>query len=318
MSSRDRSDRPRRPDQNSGDALDNTNAQRPPADWDFDPDEIDRYLSGGSGRAKEPPLATSAEQQPTPPGRRTANSLEQLRRNRQQAQQAAQPTASQPPRPAPRRTVQRDASDLRGDSRYRVRTDPGEAPPPAASAPRPRTRPAAPAEPGDTLSSDTSVPDWGESPFDGEYGEAAPAAARTARVPRLTRPSISVPRPAELPRPAVPAFIRGADLANDATALGLIGLSLLSLAVMAILVANRLDMVASPFATHVNASGGLEQFEKNTAIWRLPLLSGMFFLMNLVAAWFISPTDRFLSRFLLGVSAAVQLVAWIALIHFLW
>lgn len=116
----------------------------------------------------------------------------------------------------------------------------------------------------------------------------------------------------------MPAFIKGADVANDATALALVGLSLLSLAVMAILVANRIDGVVSPFATHVNASGGLENFEKNTAIWRLPLLSGMFFLMNLVAAWFISSTDRFLSRFLLGVSAVVQLVVWIALFHFLW
>lgn len=116
----------------------------------------------------------------------------------------------------------------------------------------------------------------------------------------------------------MPAFVQRSDVANDPTALTLIGIAILSLAAMAILVANRIDNVISPFATHVNASGGLENFEKNTAIWRLPLLSVMFFLMNLVAAWFIAPTDRFLSRFLLGVSCVVQLVVWIALIRFLW
>lgn len=116
----------------------------------------------------------------------------------------------------------------------------------------------------------------------------------------------------------MPAFVQRSDVANDPTALTLIGIALLSLAIMVILVTNRIDHVASPFATHVNASGGLENFEKNSAVWRLPLLSVMFLLMNLVAAWFIAPIDRFLSRFLLGVACVVQLVAWIALIRFLW
>lgn len=323
MSSRDRTDRNRDASQDTGDASGNANASRPAGGWEFDPAEINRYLSGGSSRAGRTPRSTSGNQQAATPGRRTSDSLEQLRRTRQQVQQTGQQPAATPSdaRP-PRSRVSGPANNPQPprNTSYESSAESSWPTTEATTTARPRMRPAEPVETHDEVAGFEATPDWDDATYIDEADEAAPAASRAPRLtrPHLTRPQLTVPRAAELPRPAVPAFIKGADLANDATALALIGLSLLSLAIMAILVANRISGVASPFATHVSASGALEHFEKNTAIWRLPLLSAMFFLMNFVAAWFISPTDRFLSRFLLGVSAVVQLVAWIALIHFLW
>ncbi len=117
--------------------------------------------------------------------------------------------------------------------------------------------------------------------------------------------------------PGLPVAISQADLANDAPALSMIGMSIAGLAAMAILVANRAETLAPTFATHVSASGTLENFEHYSSLWRLPLLTAMLTLMNLVAAWFISPLDRFASRFLLAAAVVVQLIAWVALFRLL-
>lgn len=118
-------------------------------------------------------------------------------------------------------------------------------------------------------------------------------------------------------RPTLPAAITQADLVNDAGALSIIGVALLSLAAMAILVANKADSLAPSFATHVSASGVLEDYRSSNHLWRLPLLSAMLTLMNIAAAWFISPLDRFASRFLLAAAVVVQLMAWVAIIRIL-
>lgn len=118
-------------------------------------------------------------------------------------------------------------------------------------------------------------------------------------------------------RPSMPAAISQADLANDAPALGMIGLALASLAGMAILVANRVESLDPTFATHVSASGVLEDFRGSEALWRLPLLSAMLTLMNIGAAWFVSSVDRFAGRFLIAAAILVQIIAWVALIRIL-
>lgn len=134
--------------------------------------------------------------------------------------------------------------------------------------------------------------------------------------PLTQPPSIRLSR-SNVTRPTLPRAISQADLVNDAPALGMIGLGLVSLAGMAILVANRAATLAPSFATHVSASGVLENFRGSDALWRLPLLSAMLTLMNIGAAWFVSPIDRFASRFLIAASIIVQIVAWVALIRIL-
>ncbi len=91
------------------------------------------------------------------------------------------------------------------------------------------------------------------------------------RTPLTQAPTIRLSRP-NVTRPRLPAAISRADLVNDAPALAMIGIGLVSLAGMAILVANRADTLAPSFATHVSASGVLENFRGADALWRIPLL----------------------------------------------
>jgi hypothetical protein len=126
-----------------------------------------------------------------------------------------------------------------------------------------------------------------------------------------------VPRP-NLQKPSIPPAIANADIVNDMPALVFVGLSTIGLAAMAIVVANRVDTLPPVIATHVSASGVLENFASRSTIWQVPLLTLMLTLMNLVAAWFISPLDRFASRFLLATGVIVQFVAWVALFRILW
>jgi hypothetical protein len=143
-----------------------------------------------------------------------------------------------------------------------------------------------------------------------------PPAPRIQRRPqRQARPSIQRPN---LQRPTLPPSIANADIVNDAPALAFIGLSTLGLAAMAIVVANRVNSLDPVIATHVSASGVLEHFASRSTVWQLPLLATMLTLMNLVAAWFVSPLDRFASRFLLATGLTVQFVAWVALLRILW
>ncbi len=104
---------------------------------------------------------------------------------------------------------------------------------------------------------------------------------------------------------------------NDAPALAIIGASLASLAAMAIVVANQAESLAPAFATHVSASGILENFKGDSALWNVPLMAAMFTLMNIVMAWFISPLNRFASRFVLVGALVAQLMAWVAIIRIL-
>lgn len=140
--------------------------------------------------------------------------------------------------------------------------------------------------------------------------------APVRRSPLARAPSVRMVQP-NVSRPRMPSAIAQADLVNDPSALGMIGLALASLAGMAILVANRVESVDPAFATHVSASGVLEDFRGREALWRLPLLSAMLTVMNIGAAWFISSLDRFASRFLIAAAILVQIVAWVALIRIL-
>jgi hypothetical protein len=142
-----------------------------------------------------------------------------------------------------------------------------------------------------------------------EYDDPRPPARAARPRPQVRMPAIS--------RPTMPSAIANADLVNDAPALGIIGVGIASLAAMAMLVANKVDSLAPQFGTHVSASGVLESFKGESFLWNLPLMATMFTLMNMVIAWFVSPMDRFASRFVLVGALVVQFVAWVALIRIL-
>jgi hypothetical protein len=155
--------------------------------------------------------------------------------------------------------------------------------------------------------------DWYEE--EAAAGAYSPPRQRAPRQSRSgARAPIRVSRP-NIPRPAMPSKIKEAALVQDHGALALTGVLLLSAAAMAFLVMNRVDTLAPGFATHVSASGVPEQFRSEAALWRLPLMAGALFLMNLVISWVLAHHSRFSARFLLGASLIVHVLIWVALLR---
>ena len=140
---------------------------------------------------------------------------------------------------------------------------------------------------------------------------------RPVRRTSMSRPRVRLTRP-NLPNISLPPAVTQAPLANDTTSLALIGISLLSLALMAFALSSRLDAVSELVATHISASGVPEDVRSRDALWRIPLMATMLMLMNIVAAWSFSTIDRFAARFMLGAGLLVQFVAWVALVSHLW
>lgn len=120
-----------------------------------------------------------------------------------------------------------------------------------------------------------------------------------------------------MPKITMPQSVSQAAIFSDVVSLSLIGISVVSLAAMAILVGNRIGTLPATIPTHVSASGLLEDVKSRSALWRLPLVATFLTLMNLVISLFVARIDRFASRFILGAALIVQFVAWVAVFRIL-
>jgi hypothetical protein len=146
--------------------------------------------------------------------------------------------------------------------------------------------------------------------------DIAPVRRRqSAAARRPSRPQVPQIR---VQRPTLPRFIVRAELANDPLSLAMIAGAILGLALMAVLVANRADVLPTSFATHVSASGVLDNFAARDSIWRLPLLATMLTLMDIGIAWIVMRLDRFAGRILIGGALLMQCIAWVAVFRLLW
>lgn len=316
MSSRDRMNRPENTSPRSrarysseGDRVNNADRDF----WDMDPEEPDDYPE--DAQAPETQLGPTGRSRSAGPARgSTAEQIGRLRQSMARSRGSDSSSQQTLGRNYLSR-VRREPAPVQGNDDWDD-DDPGWEQP---EIPR-RTRRVADSDVRRGVSYVTESEDDSEFDDDERYydddDDFDEYDAPPRRTPLTRAPSVLLSRP-NVARPVMPRIISQADLVNDAAALGMIGLGLLSLAAMAILVANRADTLAPSFATHVSASGVLEDFRGSSALWRLPLLSAMLTLMNIGAAWFISPIDRFASRFLIAAAILMQIVAWVALIRIL-
>ncbi len=185
--------------------------------------------------------------------------------------------------------------------------------PPAAASARPGRRNDG-VDPG--WSEETNAPDLEDEEKRFSAPPVAPPHTRRAATRSRSR---GPTRPApSLPRPRVPAAIAKADLVNDSLALALIGVGTFGLLVMATIMGNRLDTLPPVLELRFDAVGSPYRWGVPRTLWNLPLLSTMILLMNVVVAWFVSPHDRFASRFCIAAALVVQLLVWVPAIRFLW
>ncbi len=286
--------------------------------WDIDPGVGARVDNNAANRTRRPAGSNDGGGLAYPTDG-TAAQLDRLRRNLRQSSPpaAAQPSvvrrpsasssrASRQSEPAPPTTPFFDDDEESLAPARPTSTRPRQ----QAVAAEPRRRDGRQPRYDDDTFSDDPFADCDE--FDDGF-----SAYDAPRPPeRRPRPPPQLPIPA-IPRPPLPTAIAKADLVNDAPALGIIVVGLASLAAMAIVVANQAESLAPAFATHVSASGILENVRDDSALWNVPLMAGVFTLMNIAMAWFISPLDRFASRFVLVGALVAQVLAWVAIIRIL-
>lgn len=326
MSSRDYRNRPGRPERDPR-LTSSGSSQAPDRSSGADRGEFDVVDSGDDVDVDETSHSSSTGEKDArrgPLGGGTAEQIERLRRSMTQGSSRRTPSTQRQSlgrnylaRPEPVSSPVDDGNDDGFDQDADTYDDPlppGQAQPSASSSGRGSY--SIQRDTGYASSGIEPYPDDEEDPY---YDDAddfdeydAPRGSSWQRT-QLRTGSQGQP----ITRPSLPPAITQADLVNDAAALSIIGIGILSLAAMAIVVANNADSLAPAFATHVSASGVLEHFSPTNGLWRLPLLSTMLTLMNIAAAWFVSPLDRFASRFLLAAALVVQIVAWVALIRIL-
>lgn len=221
---------------------------------------------------------------------------------------ASRPRQARAPRPEPQRSYE-DYDDQETENRT---------PPPRRTRVTGQ-RPAPPRQYNDATyadQSDLTYDDqlYNDDPYldyddEGNWNEPTPPrrASRPRPQVKFSKPNITIPE-----------AISNAAILKDTPALTLAGLNILSLMFMIVIVNNRFEVLPPTIFTHVSASGVPEDVQARDAIWRIPLMSGMLILMNLVAAWFFAAIDRFAGRFILAAGLLVQFIAWIALIRYLW
>ncbi len=341
----------------SRDRSDNTGASRPPArqserpaatpdtQWDIDPAEIDRYLSGRPQRSTDPTQSAQRQRRgnrPADSGNSTSDQLAQLRQMvdpdrdgrsaspRQAAETSRARPVPQQPQPS-RSNNQRQSAERTND--VPPTQPPRQTLPGGVRSSQPlRTTPALQEDAWDNrdelLRNDPYVTgtETGASGYLDEYGQrtdtfdeelidSRPSSRRRGRSSSApTMPKITVPA---MPKIAMPQSVSQAAIFSDVVSLTLIGVGVVSLAAMAILVGNKMGTLPATIPTHVTASGLLENVKGRGALWRLPLLGTFLTLMNLAIAVFVARIDRFASRFILGAALIVQFVAWVAVLRIL-
>ena len=161
---------------------------------------------------------------------------------------------------------------------------------------------------------DDTVPDADE-----DFPASLPPPRQRARRPATGSRARAGSRPMpSMPRLRVPPSIAKADLVNDQFALALIGVAAFGLLMMATIMGNRLDALPAAVALRFDAVGTPYRWGVPSTLWNLPLMTTMITLMNVTVAWFVSPHDRFASRFAIAVALIIQLLVWVPVIRFLW
>jgi hypothetical protein len=147
--------------------------------------------------------------------------------------------------------------------------------------------------------------------------EAAAPPRSTSRRSRERSSAVSQRAPRAPITLSMPQAVTGASLVADPTALLLLALNVVSIVLMALILGIRLGAMPNPMVLRLDAAGNPNRWGPPSALWRLPLMGFFLTIMFLVVAWFLHALDRFASRFALGSALVAQLIAWGAILQYL-
>jgi len=97
-----------------------------------------------------------------------------------------------------------------------------------------------------------------------------------------------------------------------------IGASLLSLVFMVATIAAGAGDLPEWFPIHLNASGDADAWGTSDVLWRIPFGVLIATAMSVAIAAILWKRDRFAARFAISGAAIVQVLAWVALVDFIW
>jgi hypothetical protein len=97
-----------------------------------------------------------------------------------------------------------------------------------------------------------------------------------------------------------------------------VALSLLSLVLMAASIAAGAGDLPDWFPIHLDASGDANSWGTSDVLWRIPFGVLMALIMSLAIAAVLWKRDRFAARLAIAGTALAQVLAWVALVDFVW
>jgi hypothetical protein len=116
----------------------------------------------------------------------------------------------------------------------------------------------------------------------------------------------------------MPPALAAALAAQDRSVLYFLGIEVVSIFFMSLLLMARIGDLPDMLPIHLDAAGSPDLWGTPATLWRIVLAAAMITIINSIAAWFLSPRDPFIGRFLVGSSLLAHLLAWIALFLLLW
>jgi hypothetical protein len=104
-------------------------------------------------------------------------------------------------------------------------------------------------------------------------------------------------------------------LLGDPIASGLVAVGVMIPMLMVAFLYSQYEGIASVVPLHWNAHGDVDAVGTRRDLWRLPLIATLILILNSTLATALVAVDRFMARFLVAVTPAAQMIAFIALIR---
>ncbi len=135
---------------------------------------------------------------------------------------------------------------------------------------------------------------------------------------RRARDGARRPSPSRSPNLRLPAALQTSSLLGDRIAVTFGAAAVFSVILMWVTISSRIGSLPDFITVRRGSEGVATRFDAPTALWQIPLVATVATLMNGIVAWVTHRGDRFASRVVLGLTAMIHLLVWVAIVQFVW
>jgi Domain of unknown function (DUF1648) len=138
------------------------------------------------------------------------------------------------------------------------------------------------------------------------YPQGYPAPSQRSRRQRSERRARR--QPIVIPRPAL----------ADTTVTAVVASALVGLLIMIATLAIGADDLPDVIPVHLNASGDPDHWGSTSTLWRIPFGVFMVIVIGIAIGAITWKRDRFAARFVIFGSCLIQIIAWVAVVDYIW